>query len=91
MLMPYFVYVVLCEGGSYYTGHAKNVESRIRQHINGSGARYTRMHKPKRLVYVEEFATRRAAMRREKQIKSLRHDEKRKLATAKNSLCSKTT
>ncbi len=87
MILPYFVYVVLCEGDTYYTGHAKNVEKRVRQHMNGSGARYTRMHKPKRLVYVEEFATRRAAMKREKQIKHLSHDEKRKLATSNNSLC----
>ena len=90
MVLPYFVYVVLCEGGSYYTGHAKDVGKRIKQHMNGSGARYTRMHKLKRLVYVEEFATRGAAMKREKQIKRLSHDEKRKLATSNSSVCSKT-
>lgn len=83
--------MVLCEGGGYYTGHAKNVGKRVRQHVNGSGARYTRMHKPKKVVYVEEFATRRAAMKREKQIKRLSHNEKRKLAASKSASCIEVT
>lgn len=83
--MRYFVYVVLCEGGGYYTGHAKNVEKRVKQHVKGNGARYTKMHKPKKVVYVEECATKRAAMKRERQIKRLRRDEKRKLAATNNS------
>lgn len=91
VVLPYFVYVVLCEGGGYYTGHAKDVGKRFKQHVNGSGARYTRMYKPQRLVYVEEFATRRAAMKREKQIKRLSHDEKRKLVTSNSSVCSEIT
>lgn len=64
--MPYYVYVLLCEGGSFYTGCTKNVNSRMRLHMIGRGARYTRMHKPKRLVYTEEFGSRAEAMRREK-------------------------
>lgn len=49
-------------------------------HINGKGARYTRMHKPKKLVYTEEFGSRAAAMKREKRIKKLDHQQKLKLA-----------
>jgi len=78
--MPYYVYVLLCEGGYFYTGYARDVEARVRQHMNGNGARYTRLHKPKRLVYVEEFGSRSEAMRRERRIKRLSHREKHELA-----------
>jgi len=44
--------------------------------MKGQGARYTRMHKPRGIVYLQELETRSAAMKRERQIKSLTHDEK---------------
>jgi putative endonuclease len=81
--MMYHVYILLCKDGSYYTGYTKNLEFRLEQHVLGRGARYTRMHKPKKLVYLEEFATRREAMIRERQIKHLTHDEKLKLASSR--------
>ena len=75
----YSVYVLLCDDGSYYTGYSDNVKSRFERHKKGHGARYTRMHKPKRIIYVEEFRTRRAAIKREQQIKTLGHEQKREL------------
>ncbi|RLI43929.1 GIY-YIG nuclease family protein [Candidatus Bathyarchaeota archaeon] len=80
--MQYHVYILLCKDGSYYTGYTKDLESRLEQHMLGKGARYTRMHKPEKLVYLEAFATRREAMIRERQIKRLTHDEKLKLASS---------
>jgi putative endonuclease len=77
--MPYYVYVILCDDGSFYTGYTKNVGSRMRLHVNGKGARYTRLHKPKRLVYTEEFNSRAEAMRRERKVKAMRHDSKLRL------------
>jgi putative endonuclease len=50
--------------------------------MNGKGARYTKMHKPKSLVYVEEFGSRSEAMKREKRIKRLNHDQKVKLTNS---------
>ena len=78
--MPYYVYIILCEGNSLYTGYTKNLESRIKLHKKGKAARYTKMHKPKKLVHVEEFNSRAEAMRREKRIKKLTHLQKLKLA-----------
>jgi putative endonuclease len=75
----YFVYLLLCDDGSYYTGYTNNVTSRLERHRKGYGASYTRMRKPKRVVYVEEFKTRVAAIRRERHIKTLTHKEKRQL------------
>jgi putative endonuclease len=80
--VTYFVYVLLCEDGSFYTGYAGNLKARIKQHIAGNGARYTRLHRPKKLVYVEEFATRSEAIKRERMIKRLNHREKQKLVNA---------
>ena len=82
--MPYYVYILRCKDGSYYTGHAKNVERRVKMHKKGQGARYTRMHEPKELVYVETFESRGEAMRRERQIKTLSHNKKQQLITTHN-------
>jgi len=78
--MPYYVYVILCEGKSFYTGYTKNLDRRMKLHKAGKGARYTRIHRPKRLVYVEEYGSCSEAMKREKQIKKLSHHQKLKLA-----------
>ena len=83
--VAYYVYVILCEGNSFYTGYTKNLRSRLRLHVIGKGARYTRMHKPRKLVHVEKFQNRSEAMKREKRIKKLNHADKTRLArSAKN-------
>jgi putative endonuclease len=78
--MAYFVYILLCSDGSFYTGFTRDVEERVRQHTNGTGARYTRSHPPKKIVHVEQFDTRSEAMRREKVIKKLSHEQKKLLS-----------
>lgn len=81
MIVPYHVYVLLCEDGSYYTGYAKDLALRLRQHRKGAGARYTRLHRPKRLVHTEEYDTIGEAMKREREIKRLSHQEKKTLTS----------
>jgi putative endonuclease len=81
--MAYSVYVILCDDGSFYTGCTKNLDSRMRLHKCGKGAKYTRMHKPKNLVYVEEFKTRGEAMKRELRVKKLSHKQKLELTKTK--------
>ena len=77
--MPYYVYILRCKDGSYYTGHAKDVEKRFEMHKKGRGAKYTRAHEPEKLVYTEKFESRGDAMRRERRIKSLSHSKKHQL------------
>ena len=77
----YFVYLLLCDDGSYYTGYTNNVALRFERHKKGHGARYTRLRRPEKIVYVKEFRTRGAAIRRELQIKSLSHREKHELVS----------
>jgi predicted GIY-YIG superfamily endonuclease len=80
----YYVYIIRCKDGSYYTGHAKDVEKRFDMHKKGRGARYTRMHGPEKLVYVEPFESRSEAMRQERKIKTLSHDKKQQLINDNN-------
>jgi predicted GIY-YIG superfamily endonuclease len=79
MRLSYYVYILRCKDGSYYTGHAKDVEKRFEMHKKGRGARYTQMHEPEKLVYTEEFESRGEAMRRERRIKTFSHNKKQQL------------
>jgi putative endonuclease len=81
--MSYYVYVILCKDDSFYTGYTKDLDSRMRLHMNGKGARYTKMHKPKRIVHVEKFRSRAEAMKREKRIKRLDHKQKLELINSR--------
>jgi tRNA/rRNA methyltransferase len=67
--MAFYVYILKCSDGSYYTGHTDNLDKRIGEHQNGFLCAYTKSRWPVRLVYVEEFATRSYALDTEFQIK----------------------
>ena len=74
-----FCYILECADGSFYTGWTTDPQRRERQHNAGRGARYTRLHRPVRLVYVEPVADRGAALRRERKLKTLTHAQKKAL------------
>ena len=44
------IYVLECEGGKFYVGKTGDGERRLKQHIAGQGAEWTKMNKPKRIV-----------------------------------------
>ena len=77
--MPFFVYILLCNDGSFYTGYTKNLSNRLELHKKGKGSRYTKNHKPKKVAYVEIFESRAEALRRERKIKKMTHKGKQKL------------
>ena len=66
----WYVYILLCSDGSFYTGSTNNLEKRILDHKNGKGGRYTRSHKPVRMVYSEKLLTQSEALKKEAAIKS---------------------
>jgi len=74
--MSFYVYILQCTDGSFYTGYTKDLDERTRQHQNGKGAKYTKAHKPQTVEYVELFDTRSKAMKREREIKKLNHQQK---------------
>jgi putative endonuclease len=82
--MPFYCYILECADGSYYTGWSVDPQKRLLIHNTGNGARYTRMRRPTRLVYVEEMPDRSSAQKRELAIKRLDHAHKSKLIDLAN-------
>lgn len=72
----YFVYILLCQGGSLYTGIAKDPQKRFREHRSGRGGAYTRSHKPLYIVYTEPMDIKSAALKRENEIKRWPREKK---------------
>ena len=78
MLKPhmYFVYLILCEDKSIYTGITTDVERRFKEHKKGLGGHYTRAHKVKKVLYTEKRRTRSQALKREAEIKRWSREKK---------------
>lgn len=74
-----YVYIVECSDGTFYTGWTTDVQKRIQRHNQGKGAKYTRWRHPVKLIYIEEFETKKEATKREYEIKQLSKKEKIKL------------
>jgi len=75
----WFVYILECVDGSFYTGIATDLERRISEHNScGSvGAKYTRGRRPVVLAYQETVRTRSEALIREREIKRLSRSKKK--------------
>ncbi len=65
----FYVYILKCADGTYYTGYAADVSKRLAEHNSGKGAKYTRGRLPCELVYTESFESKSAALGREWEIK----------------------
>ena len=80
----YYVYLLRCEDGTYYTGITTDVERRFKEHKERGpkAARYTRTHPVEELAASWEMPDRSAASKVEVRIKRLKHDEKALLANA---------
>lgn len=75
----WYVYIIKCEDNSYYTGLTWQIDNRWTQHLSGFGSKYTAKHKPKELVYLEEYEDLEEARMREKQIKGWTRKKKENL------------
>jgi len=75
----FYVYVILCRNRTFYTGYTKYIIERLKQHLDGKGARYLRGNKVKKLYYIEKYRTQRKAIQREREIKKFTHLDKKKL------------
>ncbi len=75
--MPYFTYILECADKTLYVGSTNNLEKRLREHNElKSGAHYTKIRRPVKLVYHETFETLREAKQREAAIKKLKRVDK---------------
>jgi len=79
MEWKWYVYIIECLDGLYYTGLTWKPDARWIQHLSGLGSEFTSRHKPKKVVYLKEFYNLEEARRREKQIKGWTREKKQKL------------
>jgi tRNA-Thr(GGU) m(6)t(6)A37 methyltransferase TsaA len=79
---PYWVYMLLCNDDTIYTGMAKDPEKRLAVHNAGRGAKYTRSRRPCRLAYQEQVKNRSEALIREAQIKRYSRSKKLQMIDA---------
>ena len=70
------LYLLECADGSLYTGITTDVNRRVLEHFSGTGARYTRSHKPVRLVASHPIGSQGEALRAESAIKRLPKSKK---------------
>ena len=64
-----YVYILRCADNSLYIGETHDVVSRSARHNDGVGAADTAKRRPVRVVYTEQYETRKACLRRERQLK----------------------
>jgi predicted GIY-YIG superfamily endonuclease len=79
--MAFYVYILRCADGLYYTGHTDNVGSRLAAHEQGEipGYTQTKTRRPVELVFAEEFPSRKDALGCERQIKGWSRAKKKAL------------
>ncbi len=75
----WYVYIIECLDGTYYTGLTWNISNRFEQHIFRLGSRHTAKHGVKKLVYIEEHTDLEVARKRERQVKDWSKEKKKKL------------
>ena len=68
MFMPYFVYILQADDGTYYTGQTNDLARRLKQHQAGR-VQSTKSKTGWRIVHTEELATHLEAVKREREIK----------------------
>ena len=77
----FWVYILLCDNGSYYTGYTNNLEKRYQSHVNGAGrCKYTRSFKPITIAQCWRVTGDKSlAMKIERSIKMLSREQKMKI------------
>lgn len=80
--MKYYLYILQTIDDTLYTGIATNPIRRFEEHKSDKikGAKYTKSHPPKEIVYLDSFEDKSSASKEEYRIKkTLKRNEKLKL------------
>ncbi len=77
--MSWVCYLLRCADDTLYCGITNNLDQRLLAHNAGEGAKYTRGRVPVRLVHVEQYPDKSAALKREMQIKQMTRGKKQSL------------
>lgn len=77
--MPH-TYILLCSDQTLYIGSTNNLKKRLHDHNHAkAGAHYTKIRRPVKLVWKEEFVSLKEARAREVVLKRLSRKEKLKV------------
>lgn len=74
--MKYYVYILKTIDDTLYCGIALDILKRFKEHSKGKGAKYTKSHKPEKIVYADVFEDKSQAAKEEYRIKHLKKSEK---------------
>lgn len=72
----HYTYILECKDQTLYTGYTTDIERRLKVHNDGKGAKYTKIRRPVKLVYHEEFDNKSEALKREYALKQLSRKQK---------------
>ena len=75
----YYLYILRGPRNHLYTGVTSNVEKRVKRHLQGDGAEFTKRNKTDTVERIEKFLTLKEARQREAQIKGWRREKKENL------------
>jgi putative endonuclease len=76
----WFVYILECADGTFYTGITTDLKRRVQEHNSGMlGARYTRGRRLVKLCYSSSFPDKQLASKEEWRIKRMSKKEKLEL------------
>jgi len=77
-MKTYYVYILECSDGSYYTGVTNNIERRLLEHTSGLNINsYTHNRRPLKLMWHIELNDINQAIELEKKIKKWSHAKKK--------------
>jgi putative endonuclease len=77
--LSFWVYILRCSDGSYYTGHTDNLEKRLAEHESGACDNYTSTRLPVTLSFSQALPSRIEALASERQIKGWSRKKKEAL------------
>jgi len=72
----WFVYILECQDGSFYTGITNDLDKRMKAHAEGKGSKYVRHKRFKKLLRSKQCESRSDAQKTECHIKTLQKYDK---------------
>lgn len=73
---PWFVYILECSDGSFYTGITNDIDKRMKAHASGNGSKYVAKKGFKELLKAKECKNKSDACKCEYEIKQLPRNQK---------------
>ena len=74
--MSWYVYILVCNDNTLYTGATNDVSKRLEKHNSGKGAKYTKSRLPVELLKVFDCKNKSEALKLEIKIKKMSREEK---------------